>query len=608
MRILLITPPMVQFNTAYPAVPTLVAFLRTSGFDVVQEDLSLGLALRLFSDSGVAEVSRILQRKYQGKRPPTSVRHLLAHSERIRSAVPEIVRFLQGHAPGLATQLAAPENLPEGPRFKAMRGLCDGEEELVIARHRASLLLDEIADAVRDGIDERFELARYAEHLAAEASSFDPLAQALARKPALLDRWIDELAGEAWKTHQPDVVGLTVPFPGTLYSAFRIAHQMKSLAPKLATILGGGFVNTELRDLSEPRVFDTFDFVSYDDGEIPLLRILESLANQTSQTSLVRTAIRRKGRVVLCNDVQAPRLRHRERPAPDYSPLRTAGYLAMVENPNPMHRLWTERPWIKLTLAHGCYWHRCAFCDTSLDYIHDYDPADAETIVAWMERTMDDTGLSGFHFVDEAAPPALLGNLSRLIVKRGLHVEWWANIRFEKQFTSEMARLMAQSGCLAVSGGLECAHDRLLELMDKGMTKAQARQAMAALSDAGLLVHAYLMYGYPTQTAQETIDALAFVRDLFADGYLHSAFWHRFALTTHSPAFRDAGKLRLRILDGRETAFSHNEIPFDEPGRDDPALFGEGLRRAVYNFMHGVGFDEDLRVWFDFPVPRPNRG
>jgi hypothetical protein len=220
---------------------------------------------------------------------------------------------------------------------------------------------------------------------------------------------------------------------------------------------------------------------------------------------------------------------------------------------------------------------------------------------------MADTGLSGFHFIDEAAPPALLGNLSRLILDRGLHVEWWANIRFEKQFTPALAQLMARSGCLAMSGGLECAHDRLLALMDKGITTAQAALAMRALCDAGILVHAYLMYGYPTQTAQETMDALEFVRRLFAKGDLHSAFWHRFALTAHSAAFRDHSKLRLRILDGRETAFSRNEIPFDEPGCPDPGVFGEGLRCAVYNFMHGVGLNNDVRTWFDFPVPRPTR-
>ena len=606
MRILLITPPMVQFNTAYPAVPVLAAFLRAKGHEVAQEDLSLALALRLFSSSGVTAVDRALRRKFKGHRRPDSVRHFLKHAPRIRAAVANAVLFLQGRAPHLASHLAIPVSLPEGPRFAALRGLVDGERVDIIARHRASLFLDEIADAVREGLDDRFELARYAEHLAADAAGFEPLARALTRRPTLLDRWIDDLAEAASIAHRPQLLGLTVPFPGAFYGAFRIARRMKALNPRLATVLGGGYVNTELRELGEPRVFDTFDYVAFDDGEIPLLRILESLTHPSASPALVRTRVRQQGRVVLCNDATAPHLRHRERPAPDFSPLAAAGYVAMAESPNPMHRLWTERPWIKLTLAHGCYWHRCAFCDTSLDYIRSYDPADAATIVGWMERAMADTGLAGFHFVDEAAPPALLGHLSRLILDRGLRVEWWANIRFEKKFDPELARLMARSGCLAMSGGLECAHDRLLALMDKGITTAQAALAMRALSEAGILVHAYLMYGYPTQTEQETVDALEFVRGLFASGYVHSAYWHRFALTAHSPAFRDQSKLRLRILDAREDAFSRNEIPFDEPGRPDPAAFGEGLRRAVYNFMHGVGLDSDVRTWFDFPVPRPS--
>jgi hypothetical protein len=606
MRVLLVTPPMVQFNTTYPAVPVLAAFLREKGHEVAQEDISLGLALRLFSPAGVTAVERALRRKFQGRRRPASVRHFLQHSTDIRTAVADAVLLLQGRAPHLAPHLATPASLPEGPRFAALRDLVDGETVEVVARHRASLFLDEIADAVREGLDDRFELARYAEHLAADAAGFEPLARALTRRPTLLDRWIDDMAQTTFAAHRPQVVGLTVPFPGALYSAFRIARRMKTLDPGIATVLGGGYVNTELRELGEPRVFDTFDYVAYDDGEIPLLRIVESLAHPKSTPALVRTRIRQRERVVMCNDATAPHLRHRERPAPDFSALAKAGYIAMAESPNPMHRLWTERPWIKLALAHGCYWHRCAFCDTSLDYIRSYDPADAATIVGWMERAVADTGLAGFHFVDEAAPPALLGNLSRLILDRGLHVEWWANIRFEKKFDGELAQLMARAGCLAMSGGLECAQDRLLALMDKGITTAQAAQAMRALSGAGLLVHAYLMYGYPTQTAQETVDALEFVRGLFAEGSVHSAYWHRFALTAHSPAFRDQSRLRLRIIDAREDAFSRNEIPFDEPGREDPGVFGEGLRRAVYNFMHGVGLDSDVQTWFDFPVPRPS--
>ncbi len=603
MRILLVTPPMVQFNTVYPAVPTLAAFMRKQGHEVAQADLSLGMALRLFSASGVSDVAAVLRKKSGSTKPPESVRHFLANADRIAASVPDVVRFLQNRAPELARQLAKKKSLPEGPRFRALRGLMNGQDEVVVARHRASLFLDEIADAVREGIDEHFELARYAEHLAAEVGGFDRLAQALGRKPTLMAKWIDELADAALAEQRPDLLGITVPFPGALYAAFRIAARAKARDEATVTVLGGGYVNTELRELSDPRVFDTFDYVTYDDGELPLLRIALAAAD----TALVRTRARRGGKVVYLDDPAVPHLRHRERPAPDFSTLTSAGYIAMAESPNPMHRLWTERPWIKLTLAHGCYWHRCAFCDVSLDYIRRYDPADAAVVVDWMEQAMRDTGLAGFHFVDEAAPPALLGNLAREILRRGLEVEWWANIRFEKQFTPELCKLLADSGCLAMSGGLECANDRLLALMDKGLTTAQAADAMNALSSAGIMVHAYLMYGYPTQTAQEIIDALDYVRGLFASGALHSAYWHRFALTAHSKAFRDASKLRLRVLGDRPTTFSRNEIAFDQPDHEDPGIYGEGLRRALYNFMHGVGFDLDVRSWFEFPMPKPTR-
>ncbi len=234
----------------------------------------------------------------------------------------------------------------------------------------------------------------------------------------------------------------------------------------------------------------------------------------------------------------------------------------MVESPNPMYRLWSERRWLKLTLAHGCYWHRCTFCDTCLDTISRFDPADAQTIVGWMEAAMAETGERSFHFVDEAAPPALLAAVARRILGRGLVVNWWTNIRFERHFTPALADLLARSGCLAVTGGLECGTDRLLALQRKGFDLTQATRVMAAFARAGVLVHAYLMYGYPTQTAQETVDALELVRQLFAAGFLHSAYWHRFALTVHSPAFRAADQLGIRILAARPTGFARNEIPF----------------------------------------------
>ena len=591
---------MVQFNTAYPATPMLAAFLRQHGFAVAQEDLSLGLALRLFSRQGVRELERALRRRFAHRRRPPSVRHFLVHAAEIESAVAGAVAFLQGGAPELQARLVHSGGLPEGPRFASMRGLFASDDEATLARHRASLFLDEIADALHDGLDDRFELARYAEDLAT-TGDFELLRLALAGRRRLVDRWIDEQTEAAWRRHRPRVVGITVPFPGALYGALRVARRMKTLAPRLATVLGGGYVNTELRGLSDPRLFDDFDYVTYDDGELPLLRIVEDLGRPHF---LVRTRVRRRGRVVWQDDVAAPVLRHRDRPAPDFAQLVGPGHLAMAESPNPMHRLWSERRWLKLTLAHGCYWHRCTFCDTCLDYIRRFDPAHAATIVGWMESAMAQTGESGFHFVDEAAPPALLAAVARRILERGLQVQWWTNIRFERQFTPAVADLLARSGCLAVTGGMESATDRLLTLQCKGFDLAQATRVMAAFARAGVLVHAYLMYGYPTQSAQETVDALELVRQLFAAGVLHSAYWHRFALTVHSPAFRDVDKLGIQILDQPIPTFARNEIPFYEPAGEDPAPFAAGLLRAVYNFMHGQGLRADVRSWFQFPLPR----
>ena len=595
--VLLITPPLVQFNTAYPAMPTLAAFLQRHGYPVAQEDLSLGLALRLFSPQGVRAVERALRRRLAGRRRPPSVRHFLARVCEIECAVPGVVEFLQGCAPHLEEGLVHPQGLPEGPRFASLRGLFQSDDLAAWARHRGSIFLDEIADAVHDGLDDRFEMARYAEALAT-TGDFEPLHRALCGRRRLTDRWIDELADAAWRLHRPRVVGITVPFPGALYGALRIARRMKALDPRIATVLGGGFVNTELRALSDPRLFDDFDYVTYDDGEMPLLRIVQ-------KAPLVRTRVRRRGRVVWVDDPTAPVLRHRDRPAPDFSPLLTCGYLAMAESPNPMHRLWSERRWLKLALAHGCYWHRCTFCDTCLDTIGRFDPADAKTVVDWMASAMAQTGQCSFHFVDEAAPPALLAAVAWRILDRGLAVQWWTNIRFERHFTPALADLLARSGCVAVTGGLECATDRLLALLRKGFDLAQASRAMAAFARAGVLVHAYLMYGYPTQTAQETVDALELLRQLFAAGFLDSAYWHRFALTVHSPAFRQADALGIRILETPPTTFAQNEIPFCEPDGEDPAPFAAGLRRAVYNFMHGEGLRADVRSWFDFSVPRP---
>jgi len=310
---------------------------------------------------------------------------------------------------------------------------------------------------------------------------------------------------------------------------------------------------------------------------------------------------------VLGNDPGQHDFPQRDTGIPTYVGLPLGEYVSLMEMLNPMHRFWSDGRWNKITLAHGCYWKKCSFCDVSLDYIGRYDRPGEDMVMRRIRALIVETGETGFHLVDEAAPPAGMRALAERLIHEKLSITWWGNIRFEKTFTPALCRLLAASGCVAVSGGLEVASDRLLKLMRKGVTVEQVARVTRAFSDAGIMVHAYLMYGFPTETLQDTIDALERVRQLFAAGCIQSAYWHRFAATAHSPIGLQPQKFGVRLRAAPAVTFAHNDLAFEDPVGTDHDFLGGGLRRALYNYMHGVGLDADVRTWFDAPKTRGRR-
>ncbi len=621
-RVLSVIPPMTQLNTPYPSTAYLTGFLRSRGIDAVQTDLALALVLRLFTPEGLDAIrERALALPEAGR--SASVHAFLDGFARYRRTIAPTLAFLQGRDGTLAHRIAARELLPEGPRFTALEQyghLDDGSGDPLgwafgalgthdRARHIATLYLDDLADVVRDAVDARFAFVRYAESLASSQPTFEPLAQALAAPRTLVDEWLQELAIEAMERHDPQLVLLSVPFPGAVYGALRIAQAIKARWPRLPIALGGGYVNTELRELKEPRLFDFVDFVTLDAGERPLLALIDHLQGRRSRQRLVRTFVRDAGTgAVHHHDLGEADVPFEDVGTPTWDGLPLHDYLSLLDMLNPMHRLWSDGRWNKLTVAHGCYWKKCSFCDVGLDYIGRYETATARTLADRIERIVEETGQTGFHFVDEAAPPKSLKALADELLRRGLPISWWGNIRFEKTFTPELAQRLADSGCIAVSGGLEVASDRLLALMKKGVTVEQVARVTKGFSDAGILVHAYLMYGFPTQTVQDTVDALEYVRQLFLNGCIQSGFFHRFSCTVHSPVGRDPAAYGIELIPLPPVSFAKNDVGFIDPTGADHDALGAGLRKALYNYMHGTGLDEDVRAWFGHlphPVPRP---
>jgi radical SAM superfamily enzyme YgiQ (UPF0313 family) len=620
LRVLSVIPPMTQLNTPYPSTAYLTGFLRSRNVDAVQEDLALKLVLRLLSPAGLDDIRQRAEALPKKQRTPL-VQGFIDHFARYRFTIGPTIAFLQGRDPTIAHRIASRTFLPEGPRFDAVDAYVDtsdpeGGDPLGWAfgalgladraRHLATLYLNELADILRDAVDARFEFVRYAETLAMSQPTFEPLAAALAAPPTLVDAYLKDLSLEALSRHQPALVLISTPFPGSVYGAFRIAQAIKAAHPQVVTVLGGGFVNTELRELTEPRVFDYFDYVTLDDGERPLLALLEHLQGKRGKSRLVRTFVRDADtRAVRYLNLIEPDVPFAEVGTPTWDGLPLDGYLSVLDMLNPMHRLWSDGRWNKLTVAHGCYWKKCSFCDVSLDYIGRYDGAPAALLVDRIEAIIAETGQTGFHFVDEAAPPKALRALAEELLRRGVAISWWGNIRFEKSFTPELCQLLADSGCIAVSGGLEVASDRLLKLMKKGVSVDQVARVTHAFTEAGVLVHAYLMYGFPTQTVHDTVDALEYVRQLFEAGCIQSGFFHRFACTVHSPVGMNPEDYGVKLIPLPTISFAKNDIGFIDPTGVDHNRLGAALNKALYNYMHGIGLDADVREWFDERVPRP---
>jgi len=577
MKTLIVTPPLLQPNTPYAATPILTAWLRSQGQEAVQADLSLELLLKLFSSAGLAQLN--LEEEYCG-------------------VISDVMEFLQDKNLSAAKRFAKRGALPEGPHLIRaweqekqfgwnFRGL--GRDDR--ARHLCSLFLDDIAEAAAR-LDPHFGFSRYAERLAANLPMFGKIKDALGVTDSVFVQTLEKLIDEQIAKHNPQIVAITVPFPGCLFGALAVSRRIKQIRPDIRIVLGGGYVNTELRELTDPAIFDFVDFICLDSGMLPLLRIAEG----AEPSRLVRTFVRENGAVRFYDCAEKP-VAHDKLPPPVYDGLPMDRYFGLFEVLNPITRLWSDGRWNKLVLSHGCCWSRCAFCDTSIDYICRYDPARSATVCDWMEAVMAETGFNGFHFVDEALPPALLDGLCDEILHRGLNVEWWGNIRFENRLTQQLIEKMAAAGCVAVTGGLETCCDRTLQLMKKGITVDGAEQVLVDCAAEGIMTHAYLMYGFPTQTQDETFQALETVRRLMEEGVLNSAFWHRFALTAHSKIAREPERFGIKLLPEEPGSFARNEIPFDGAFDDDLTAVGEALRAATYNYQHGMGFDIPVGEW-----------
>ncbi len=625
--ILFVLPPLAQLNTPYPSITHLTAYLRSRGIEAEQMDLGIELINKLFTREELGRVFDIVETQYiasHSRKLNKTMRIIVSNRGFYERNIETVMKFLSGRDLQLANRFADLrfwEDMYRLPEEEDLEWAFGTSGKVDRAKYLCSLFLRNVCDVVAL-VDEHFQLIRYAERLCTYLATFEPIERELqnlnaqctmhnaqlitstaysstvgeklnyfAQDRNLIEKLMLELLERKLQEVKPDWVGISVPFPGNLLAGLKCAKYIKAKYEGVKIVMGGGYVNTELRQMRDTGIFKYVDYITFDDGELPIRRLIEG-------GELLRTAYLKDGKVEFAQmDVQENE-KFCDLPAPTTRGLDLGKYIDFVDTTNPMHRLWSDGRWNKMMLAHGCYWAKCAFCDTCLDYIGRFEACDVKIIVDRMEAMIAETGNTGFHFVDEAAPPAVLRKLAEEILARKLVVTYWTNVRFDKTYTPELCYLLAKSGCIAVSGGLEVASPRVLKLINKGVTIESATECMRNLAANGIMVHTYLMYGFPTQTEKELYDSLGRVRDLFAEGLIHSAFWHRYAMTCHSPSGRNPESVSARHIANKVNPFANNEIPFEVDNEPDWSRFTEGLNVATYNYMRQTGFDVPLKRWF----------
>ncbi|MFW6365981.1 MAG: B12-binding domain-containing radical SAM protein, partial [Spirochaetota bacterium] len=519
--ILLCTPPFVQSNTPYPATMYVTGLLRKNGYTAHQCDLSIKTFRAVFS-------ALFLERAFSEAAPHIAGTFFARHRRRYCDTVEDVIRFLRGKDPALAYRIVSRNFLPEGKRFTGIEKPKSPFDTADYAKYLATLYIEDLYDFFRIYIDANFGLTRYAEKISASVKRFSVLDDHLKQKPSLIEQVTLDILDSLLEERPADALGVTIPFPGNLIPALRMCAHIRKKYPHMTTIAGGGYVSTELRQIESTDFFSLANYLVLDGGSNALMRILDG--DVTPGEPVAGTIYCHDGRLV--RGEEEPFVPDRRTSLfPDYDGIDPDEYVSLTDTVNPMMRLWNDGFWNKLTAAYGCYWSRCAFCDTSLDYIRTFAPLDTDALLERIRSVRKQTKQSGFHFTDEAAPPSALKKLALRLIRDGENISYWTNIRLEPAYSVGLCRLLAFSGCIAVSGGIEVASDRVLARMDKGVSVDDIIKCAFRFSQAGVMVHAYLMYAFPTETAAETVTALEIIRQLFAAGCIDSAYWHRFSLT-----------------------------------------------------------------------------
>lgn len=627
MKVIVITPPVIQLNSPYPSGAYLCSFFKNQNDECTWKDLNISLFYKIFSARGLETLFSLTEKKAMemadfaeskdDKNTAFNLRRYICTKQNWINWIDFIVAILCGKMREKEHEFLFSPFAPRGSRMENFLASLNREPTVDDVRFLCSYALADLADYITAVFDKEFSLVRYAESLCVDERDFLQIQNQM--DSPVLKVFYEQVLQENLVFEQneiPDIVCISVPFAGTFLPALYTASFIKKkYQNKIFVTMGGGFVNTQLRETLETGFSSFIEAFSFDRGYgsyIELKKHFKDIKNQNFFRPLYKLQLFYDEKTVppLWKDEKNSKIENKLTAdiMPDYQDIDFSIYPRVCDDLNPMHRIWNDGSWIKAYLAHGCYWHKCAFCDTQLDYVCGYKIVQTENLFFRLLETANSKNVYGIHFVDEALPPKALKKFALLNAQNGNKLYFWGNVRFEKTFTKDFAAFLSYCGFGGASAGLEIATENGLKTINKGTDISSIISACAAFKEAGILVHAYMIYGFWNDTPQTIINSMETLRQFFESGLLDSAFWHKFVLTKNSQVFFEWKNGHHKDLfpiqnQNKKSLFADMNMHFK--GEQNFDKFSIPLKNALNSWMHGKNLQTKVQKWFDFQIPAP---
>jgi anaerobic magnesium-protoporphyrin IX monomethyl ester cyclase len=513
MKVMLLFPPNWTPSMPHLALPTLAAYLRARGIDVIQRDLNAEVFDEILKRRYINQAIAHLRRDYG----------LSARKQPVRRSHPPRQQILWALEEG--PQLA--ENVQPAKRIIRSAAFYDG----AVSLEAFDTIIKCLEIASLPFYPASLHLQSYASAYAVDSS--EALLQGVAdpNTNMFLDIYRRGVLADI-EREQPEIVGISIPSMPQMLPGMTLAYLIKEAGLDCHVTVGGPHISMLRDELSRvPSIFGLIDSAVVFDGEVPLLRLAEALDGDGDLTP-VPNLVYRDGDQVRVTERKAPE-KIGGLPLPDFEGLPLGKYLA----PELV---------LPLLTARGCYFGKCAFCNVGYGEAESFSQLRAEHLADQMLALHEQYNVKHIFFADEAVTPRNLRNLSPILEDIGTPLHWGGCVRFEKVISAELLDSMARGGCRMILFGLESASQAIIDFMVKGTELEHMSRILFESSGAGIWNHTFFFFGFPGETME---DAQATVDFLFDHKpAIHSAALGTFLMERYSPAHRFPAQYNVKRI------------------------------------------------------------